>query len=237
MAWLRCQDVKMPDRFTERPWDPDIQTAFDKHLRDTPSSHRISRAEADKIAQWLKAPQLRPASQAESSRRHYVRKKFIWDADANLLLTAPKPTQPERRVVVADGAIIDIVKTVHENNHHAGWDATWRDVSNAYYGILRSDVIFLLKRCPRCSENPRKRPKSLPNNGNTSIPCQRLICSPSTLGSLYLNLDNQSEKESITRGLVESRLENTAAEAKVVGGNAPVVLRDKANIRIDGEHS
>jgi hypothetical protein len=29
----------------------------------------------------------------------------------------------------------------------------------SYYGILRSDVIFLLKQCQICVSNPSKRPK------------------------------------------------------------------------------
>ncbi len=55
--------------------------------------------------------------------------------------------------------IADVVDFVHKGNGHAGWDATWKDVSNLYYGILRSDVIFLLKRCQICASNPSKRPK------------------------------------------------------------------------------
>lgn len=55
--------------------------------------------------------------------------------------------------------IADVVDFVHNGNGHAGWDATWKDVSNLYYGILRSDVIFLLKRCQICASNPSKRPK------------------------------------------------------------------------------
>jgi hypothetical protein len=58
--------------------------------------------------------------------------------------------------------IADVVETIHENNGHAGWDTTWKDVSNSYYGILRSDIIFLLKRCEICSKNPLKRPKGAP---------------------------------------------------------------------------
>lgn len=57
--------------------------------------------------------------------------------------------------------IADTVEIVHKNNNHAGWDATWKDVSTSYYGIPRKDVIFLLKQCQNqhCTENPSKRPK------------------------------------------------------------------------------
>jgi hypothetical protein len=37
-------------------------------------------------------------------------------------------------------------------------------VSSAYYGILRSDVIFLLKRWRVCARNPSKRAKKPGNS-------------------------------------------------------------------------
>lgn len=52
-----------------------------------------------------------------------------------------------------------VVELVHTSNGHAGRDAAWRDVSHDYYGIMRTDVISLLKRCDVCVSNPRKRPK------------------------------------------------------------------------------
>ncbi len=67
--------------------------------------------------------------------------------------------------------IADVVELVHKENGHAGWDATWKDVSSSYYGILRSDVIFLLKRCQICAENPRKRPKG----STATMPNSRLV--------------------------------------------------------------
>jgi hypothetical protein len=45
------------------------------------------------------------------------------------------------------------------SNDHGGWDATWDEVSSKYCGIVRSDVIFLLKRCYICSLKPGKQPK------------------------------------------------------------------------------
>ncbi|KAK1140902.1 hypothetical protein N8T08_009775 [Aspergillus melleus] len=64
------------------------------------------------------------------------------------------------RVVITEDSIPAVVEAAHEHNGHAGWDGTWRDISTSYYGILRSDVIFLLRRCQICAHNPSKRPKS-----------------------------------------------------------------------------
>lgn len=64
------------------------------------------------------------------------------------------------RIVVTDDTIADVVEFVHQAKGHAGWDVTWKDISASYYGILRMDVIFLLKRCPICANDPSKRPKS-----------------------------------------------------------------------------
>ena len=56
-------------------------------------------------------------------------------------------------------AFAEYVQYEHHRIGHLGWDATWRVISESYYGILRADVIFLLKRCLVCATNPAKRPK------------------------------------------------------------------------------
>ena len=47
--------------------------------------------------------------------------------------------------MVTEDAIVDVVELVHESNKYGGWDAIWKDISSLYYGILRLDVIRLLK--------------------------------------------------------------------------------------------
>ena len=74
-------------------------------------------------------------------------------------MSVPKKAGDKARQVVTTDKIADVVEKVHTDNGHAGWDATWKDISTSYYGILRSDVIFLLKQCQICSGNPSKRPK------------------------------------------------------------------------------
>jgi len=77
------------------------------------------------------------------------------------MLIAPGKTDQKRdRKVVTEDKISEVVEQVHVANGHAGWDATWRDVSHSYHGILRADVIFLLKRCLVCAKDPRKHPKN-----------------------------------------------------------------------------
>lgn len=142
---------------------PDTRAAFLQYLQENPNSRRVSSAEKEDLIQWLIDPEKRPSSQKESSRRHYVRKTFTWDEKAQIPLAIAKKDEDKDRGVVTEDMIADIVGFVHENNGHAGWDATWKDVSSSYYGILRADVIFLLKRCQICAENPRKRPKKSSN--------------------------------------------------------------------------
>jgi hypothetical protein len=135
--------------------------AFSQHLRENPNNRRVSRSDKDILIEWLTNPLKRPSSQEEFSRRNYVRKSFAWDEKTQTLLAVTKKDGGKDRTVVTTDMIVDVVETVHTNNGHAGWDATWKDVSTSYYGILRSDVIFLLKQChsPFCAENPSKRPK------------------------------------------------------------------------------
>lgn len=144
---------------------PSTKAEFTQYLIDNPNKRRVSRNDQDELLQWLTNPKSRPSSQTEFSRRNYVQKTFKWDEAHQRLLVLPKEDGGTPREAVIHDRIADIVGCVHEENGHAGWDTTWKDVSKSFYGILRVDVIFLLKRCETCRQDPRKRPKhsSTPN--------------------------------------------------------------------------
>lgn len=136
----------------------ETRTAFQQYLNDHPNKRRVSRNQRLELVGIVTNPEIRPSSQQEFSRRHYVKKTFMWDAKSQTLFTTASGTKPSREVVAED-EIVDVVETVHLSTGHAGWDATWKGVSSSYYGILRADVIFLIKQCPICVQDPRKRPK------------------------------------------------------------------------------
>jgi hypothetical protein len=139
------------------------RTAFLNYVRENPNNRRVSKADGENIIEWLTNPSKRPSSQKEFSRRNYVRKAFTWDENTQSLLAIGKTTEDKRRMVVTDDMIVDVVESAHQQNGHLGWDATWRDVSTSYYGILRADVIFLLNECHVCAQDPSKRPKGAPS--------------------------------------------------------------------------
>jgi len=133
--------------------------AFLQHVHENPNSRRVSQTEKESIVEWFKDSHKRPSSQQEFSRRNYVWRTFAWDENTKILLAAVKRDGMMPRAVVTEDLIADVVESVHEGNGHAGWDATWEDVSAKYYGIPRSDVIHLLKQCQTCALKPSKRPK------------------------------------------------------------------------------
>ena len=135
------------------------KSAFLQHVHENPNIRRVSQTEKESIIEWLKNPDKRPLSQKEFSRRNYVWKTFAWDVKTQSLLAIAKKDGKMARAVVTAELIANVVESVHEGNGHAGWDATWEDVSAKYYGIPRSDVIQLLKQCQTCASNPSKRPK------------------------------------------------------------------------------
>lgn len=135
------------------------KTSFLQYLRDHPSNRRVSPNERERLIEWLTNPRKRPSSQQEFSRRNYARRTFAWDEEIHDLFVFAKNEEEKDRIVITEDMIADVVESVHERNGHAGWDATWRDISASYHGILRSDVIFLLKRCQVCVHDPSKRPK------------------------------------------------------------------------------
>ncbi|PLB46083.1 hypothetical protein P170DRAFT_439771 [Aspergillus steynii IBT 23096] len=132
---------------------------FLQYLSEHPSNRRVSSGERDTIVEWLTTARPQLSSQREFSRRNYVRKAFRWTPATQSLTAVPKKGEPRERAVVTEDQIPSVVEATHEHNGHAGWDATWDNIRSSYYGILRSDVIFLLKRCQICAGNPSKRPK------------------------------------------------------------------------------
>ncbi|KAF4627726.1 hypothetical protein G7Y89_g10421 [Cudoniella acicularis] len=136
----------------------DTRTAFSQHLLENPNNRRVSQSEKAVIIEWLTNRNKRPSSQEEFSRRNYIQKTFSWDENSQTLLAVAKQAGGQERTVITTDLIADVVGILHKENGHAGWDPTWKDVRNSYYGILRADVIFLLKRCP-CAQKPTKRPK------------------------------------------------------------------------------
>ncbi|KAK5085111.1 hypothetical protein LTR70_008065 [Exophiala xenobiotica] len=140
------------------------RTALANLIEEHPSTRRISITEKLNIIGWLTDLQRRPSTQEEFSRRNYVRKNFVWDEDHSMLFAIDKDDPDHKRTVVLTDEIAPTVEQVHQANGHAGWDATWNDINKCYYGILRSDVIFLLKTCHVCAQNPKKRSKgSIPS--------------------------------------------------------------------------
>lgn len=139
----------------------DTRVAFLQYLCENPSNRRVSPSDKEMLLEWLTNPGRRPQSQEEFSRRNYVRKTFIWDEKGQTLLAVAKKDGGRNREVITTDMIADMVEVVHKYNNHAGWDTTWENISSSYYGILRADVIFLLKQCQNqhCSQNPSKRPK------------------------------------------------------------------------------
>ncbi|KAF2462088.1 hypothetical protein BDY21DRAFT_368221 [Lineolata rhizophorae] len=145
---------EVPSAFT-----PATRSAFARYLSENPNNRRVSLAERENIIEWLTNPLRKPTTQKEFSRRNYVRNHFQWDQHSQRLMALGRREDEGSRIVVTEDQILEVVEQVHRDIGHAGWDATWKTLSAHYYGILRSDIIFLLRRCQICAQNPAKRPK------------------------------------------------------------------------------
>jgi hypothetical protein len=157
------------------------ERAFARHLLKNMNKRRVSQRDKEIIIEWLTKPDKQPSSQKEFSRRNYVQNTFNWDEKSKYKggrgqtlsaaakkgkgkkgqtpLAAAKKDKDKNRTVITTERIADIVEIVHRESGHGSWDRTWEDVSTSCYGILRSDVNFLVQRCQVCAGNPSKRPK------------------------------------------------------------------------------
>lgn len=136
---------------------------FRAYLNSNPSTRRIDSSERLDIIAWLRDEDRRPSSQKDQSRRNYVRKTFACNKSDGMLRTQMKGSDQLEKIVVLQDDIIGVVQDIHEEINHAGWDATWSTLSSRYHGILRNDVIFLLRECQVCKHDPRKRQKNPTN--------------------------------------------------------------------------
>ena len=134
---MTCASHNSPITFSES-----TKVAFSQHLDETPNRRRVSEEDRNTLIEWLTNTNKRPASQEEFSRRNYVRKTFSWDAETQHLVAAAKKDGDRPRVVITTDMIADTVERVHKNNGHAGWDATWKDVSNSFlrYSTIRHNI-------------------------------------------------------------------------------------------------
>ncbi|KAL6898586.1 hypothetical protein GGI43DRAFT_81158 [Trichoderma evansii] len=163
--------------------EPEVQEEFRNYLQENTNKKHISTERKHNLIQWLADSTLKPQTQRDYSLRNYASKTYRWDKDRHILWGIGKSEKSEKggksakskkgvksgksgkgskggkcqdRVVVTEDEILDVVEKIHMSNDHGGWDATWDEVSSKYCGIVRSDVIFLLKRCYICQLNPRK---------------------------------------------------------------------------------
>ncbi|KAM0255352.1 hypothetical protein ACHAQJ_005872 [Trichoderma viride] len=136
-----------------------VQKEFEDYLQNNPNKRHISIERKLDLVRWLIDPEARPRHQSDYSLRNYAQKTYEWDRFEHILWGSSKNGIGKDRIVATEDEILETVEKVHLANDHKGWDATWDEVSNQYCGIVRDDVIFLLKRCHICQLNPRKRAK------------------------------------------------------------------------------
>lgn len=171
--------------------EPEVLEAFQAHLRTYETSH-ISAEKREDLIRWLTDKVAKSKDQSHYSSRNWITTAYKWDSRRKLLLVGGtneetikgkkkikrgkggknarvgRRSEYQDRIIVTEDEILDIVEKIHMSNGHKGWDATWNEVSRKYVGIMRADVIFLLRRCYICSLNPRKNPRR--PVGSTQVP-------------------------------------------------------------------
>ncbi|KAL7898878.1 hypothetical protein HDV63DRAFT_413458 [Trichoderma sp. SZMC 28014] len=161
--------------------EPQVQREFRVHLEKTPIKRRMTAERKHDLIRWLSDSNAKPQDQREYSLRNHALKTFKLDGETHTLWSIGKPEsekpakngkakkawkswksgKPSKkcqdRMVVTEDEILNVVEQIHMSIDHGGWDATWDEVSSKYYGIVRSDVTFLLKRCYICTIKPRNQ--------------------------------------------------------------------------------
>ncbi|KAL6862245.1 hypothetical protein J3F83DRAFT_767398 [Trichoderma novae-zelandiae] len=156
MHWLKMKSQLQPYFPFSRC--PRVREEFREYINSTPNKKHISREEKEKLVAWLNDPNAKPTCQKDYSRRNYAQKTYRWDESRHQLWAMAKNGKGKDRMVITVDEILQVVEQIHMIDH-AGWDATWDRVNRDFCGIVRSDIIFLVKRCGLCQSDPRKRAK------------------------------------------------------------------------------
>ena len=61
------------------------------------------------------------------------------------------------RLVIMESSILDIIQEEHCRVGHSGVHGTWAGISKSFYGIIRTEVMWLLKRCQVCIRQAQNR--------------------------------------------------------------------------------
>ncbi|KAL7921377.1 hypothetical protein ACQKWADRAFT_313962 [Trichoderma austrokoningii] len=185
-----------------------VQGEFKEYLREYTNKKHISEERKKNLIRWLDDTLPKPQNQPEYSLRNYTCKTYRWDKETRILWGIGKPEKLEKptksgrrkggwkgkgeienesqdgqlpdRLVVTKDEILGVVEKIHMANQHGGVDATWNEISSKYCGIVRTDVIFLLKRCYICDLMPRKGARRTANRAGGASASSSSAAGPSS---------------------------------------------------------
>ena len=133
------------------------RTAFAAYLEVNEHRYQITDSTYEQYITYLTNALYEPSSRADQAKRAFVKTSFQMDEGGYALQACATERHKQARLVIMQSSIFDIIQEEHCRIGHAGVHPTWAAVSQGYYGIIRTEIIWLLKRCQICIRRARNR--------------------------------------------------------------------------------
>ena len=134
-----------------QPFNTQARQAFHLMLdsRKNQSRERVTNSEKYQFIRWLteSIPE-RGFNAADGKKRAWIKTEFEYDQ--NVLWKLSGRVFKERRRVISEDLIWDIIITIHNSLGHAGQQATANKINSLYYRIAGTETFFLIKLCEKC---------------------------------------------------------------------------------------
>ena len=126
--------------------------AFHEFLHEEdPHRFRFDDTKYDKYKAWIlehqSGVQPRRLNRKTQKVRQRVIKKFYLNEDQRLCCLDSNGRELK---VLRDWQLFGVITNTHSSVHHAGQEKTYTTLMDQYYGIVRTEVRWLLKHCKVC---------------------------------------------------------------------------------------
>ena len=145
--------------------------------REDSSRERLDNKEIQQFIRWLNDEPSwesginyddKKQRKADMKKRSWVKENFY--VSGNILWRKADKKHPEPRKVLAYTELADVIIETHVRLGHAGHNPTCAAVLKDYYGLVRDEIIELLRRCEICSRKHASKSKApLINIKSTNI--------------------------------------------------------------------
>jgi hypothetical protein len=90
---------------------------------------------------------------SDRNLHHWAREHFELREQGRVLYKSPDDDYKEYRRVLWPSEVFDTIARAHLRALHTGRDKTWKDLDQQFYGLKKSEVMWIISHCLFCLTN------------------------------------------------------------------------------------